>query len=272
MRGPTMSSTSPAAAITPWRRACPGSEPWPSSGRISDESARGREPRVRGAGRERRGGGGRRVRARLRPPPRRLRRGQGRTPGGGAEHRAERARALPSGGSVRWRPGEAGPPPHRPRGEGPACRREDGDGRRDPRHGGRASGRPQRGRAAAPPPAGGREPREGLNGAARLLLSPSATVGVRTYLSEPLALEPPRPGFVERIDHLGVASADNGAAVEAFVRRLGCPLESTQTDIEVRIAVESFTSDRYGVAYHARPPQPAGGARGACVTVGDCEL
>src|SRR3972149_2737261 len=223
MRGPTMSSTSPAAAITPRRRACPGSEPWPSSGRISDESARGREPRVRGAGRERRGGGGRRVRARLRPPPRRLRRGQGRTPGAGAEHRAEGARALPSGGSVRWRPGEAGAPPHRPRGEGP-------------------------------------------------LRPPSATVGATPSVSEPLALEPPRPGFVERIDHLGVASADNGAAVEAFVRRLGCPLESTQTDIEVRIAVERFTSDRYGVAYHARPPQPAGGARGACVTVGDCEL
>lgn len=116
------------------------------------------------------------------------------------------------------------------------------------------------------------EPREGLNGAARLLLSPSATVGVRTYLSEPLALEPPRPGFVERIDHLGVASADNGAAVEAFVRRLGCSLESTQTDVEVQIAVESFTSDRYGVAYHARPPAPVGGLRVAFVTVGDCEL
>jgi hypothetical protein len=50
---------------------------------------------------------------------------------------------------------------------------------------------------------------------------------VRTYLSEPLPLETSRGGFVERIDHLGVASADNSAAVEAFATRLGCAIEST---------------------------------------------
>lgn len=116
------------------------------------------------------------------------------------------------------------------------------------------------------------EPRSGLNGARRLPLSPDATAGVRTYLSEPLGLEAARPGFVERIDHLGVASADNGAAIDAFCNRLGCPLESTQTDMEVQIAVESFTSDRYGAVYHARPPEPVGGLRVAFVTVGDCEL
>lgn len=113
---------------------------------------------------------------------------------------------------------------------------------------------------------------KGLNGTRRLLLSPEATAGVRTYLSEPIPLEPPRPGLVERIDHLGVASADNGAAIEAFVRRLGCPLESTQTDVEAQIAVESFTSDKYGVVYHTRPPEPVGGLRVAFVTVGDSEL
>jgi methylmalonyl-CoA epimerase len=79
-------------------------------------------------------------------------------------------------------------------------------------------------------------------------------------------------GRVERIDHLGVASRDNAEALQAFSGRLGFPVESTQTDIEVTIAVESFTSDRYGVRYHTRPPRTAGGLRVAFVTIGDCEL
>jgi len=115
-------------------------------------------------------------------------------------------------------------------------------------------------------------PSDGLGGARRLLLSREAMAGVRTYLSEPLRIEPSSGGPIERIDHLGVASCDNEAAIEVFSRRLGCPLESTQTDSEVRIAIESFTSDKYGVVYHTRQPEPAGGLRVAFVTVGDCEL
>ncbi len=115
-------------------------------------------------------------------------------------------------------------------------------------------------------------PSEGLNGARRLLLAPEATLGVRTYLTEPLPLERSHGDVVERIDHLGVASADNRAAIDVFSRRLGCALESTQTDIEVQIAVESFTSDTYGVIYHTRQPEPAGGLRVAFMTIGDCEL
>ena len=38
------------------------------------------------------------------------------------------------------------------------------------------------------------------------------------------------------------------------------------------MAVESFTSDKYGVVYHTRPPEPVGGLRVTFVTVGDCEL
>ncbi|HEV8640678.1 MAG TPA: VOC family protein [Methylomirabilota bacterium] len=113
---------------------------------------------------------------------------------------------------------------------------------------------------------------DGLGGGRRLLLAPEATAGVRTYLSEPLALDRGGGGPVERIDHLGVASADNDAALEVFTRRLGCALESTQTDLEVHVAIESFTSDKYGVVYHTRPPAPAGGLRVAFVTVGDSEL
>ena len=121
-------------------------------------------------------------------------------------------------------------------------------------------------------PAAEAEPSAGLLGTGRGRLARAATWGVRTYLSEPLTLARTRSGWVELIDHLGVASADNAAAIDAFVTRLGCPLESTQTDMEVSIAVESFTSDTYGVVYHTRPPQTVGGLRVVFVTVGDCEL
>lgn len=125
---------------------------------------------------------------------------------------------------------------------------------------------------AAGIPIAGPEPSDGLNGARRWLLSPEATLGVRTYLTEPLPLERSHGAVVERIDHLGVASPDNQAAIDVFSTRLGCALESSQTDIEVQIAVESFTSDTYGVVYHTRPPEPVGGLRVAFITVGDCEL
>ena len=126
--------------------------------------------------------------------------------------------------------------------------------------------------AAAGIAAVGAEPAPGLQSTRRWLLEPQTTCGVGTYLAEPLRLDRTGGGWVERIDHLGVASADNGEAIRTFVGRLGCPLESTQTDYEVQIGVESFTSDKYGVVYHTRPPQPVGGLRVAFVTVGDCEL
>lgn len=116
-------------------------------------------------------------------------------------------------------------------------------------------------------------PAPGLAGGRRAALAPEATAGVRIWLTEPLvAGAAPADGAVERIDHLGVASADNEAALDLFTRRLGFPLESTQTDLEVLMAVETFTSDRYGVVHHAREPQAVGGLRVAFVTVGDCEL
>jgi catechol 2,3-dioxygenase-like lactoylglutathione lyase family enzyme len=95
---------------------------------------------------------------------------------------------------------------------------------------------------------------------------------VLTVLTEPVDLPGAGDGRVERLDHVGVASADNRGAVDAFVGTLGATLESTQTDLEVAIAVESFTSDKYGAVYHTRAPEPVGGLRVAFVTVGDCEL
>jgi methylmalonyl-CoA/ethylmalonyl-CoA epimerase len=103
-------------------------------------------------------------------------------------------------------------------------------------------------------------------------LDPVETSGVRIRLAPPLGLGLGASEWAERIDHVGIASADNQAAITTFCQRFGCPLESQQTDMEVQIAVESFTSDRYGVVYHTRPPVPVGGLRVAFVTTGDCEL
>ena len=113
----------------------------------------------------------------------------------------------------------------------------------------------------------------GLRGAGRILLDPAATGGVVTYLSEPLALPVAAAGGeVERIDHLGVASADNGAAVAVFARKLGWPVESTQTDVEISTKTEAFTSDKYGVVYRNHQPEFIGGLRVAFITIGDLEL
>lgn len=103
-------------------------------------------------------------------------------------------------------------------------------------------------------------------------LDPAQTAGVRVRLSPGLGLGTGRTDHVERLDHIGIASADNQEAVSTFSDRLGCPVESRQTDMEVQIAVESFTSDRYGVVYHSRAPVPVGGLRVAFLTTGDCEL
>lgn len=112
----------------------------------------------------------------------------------------------------------------------------------------------------------------GLQGKRRLGLDSAATVGVRTFLVEPLEIERSRSPLIERIDHLGIASADNQAAIDVFSRRMGVPVESQQTDMEVQTSIESFTSDKYGVVYHSRQPNVLGGLRVAFLTVGDCDL
>ena len=126
--------------------------------------------------------------------------------------------------------------------------------------------------AAAGVPAASSAPARGLAGRKTLALERSATVGVRTYLTENLELKPHTGGPVERIDHLGVASTDVGEDERVFTGKLGFPVESRQTDMEVSMAVESFTSDKYGVVYHSRAPEPIGGLRVCFITVGDFEL
>ncbi len=112
----------------------------------------------------------------------------------------------------------------------------------------------------------------GLQGGRKRALDPAATAGVRTVLVEPLEIAPSRSPLIERIDHIGIASADNRAAIEIFSNRMGLPVESQQTDMEVQTSIESFTSDKYGVVYHSRQPKVLGGLRVAFLTVGDCDL
>jgi catechol 2,3-dioxygenase-like lactoylglutathione lyase family enzyme len=112
----------------------------------------------------------------------------------------------------------------------------------------------------------------GIDGARQIALQLDATSGVRLRISQPVTLAVGASRRVDRIDHLGVAVPDNEKAGEAFTAKLGCPVESTQTDVEVQMAVESFTSDKYGVVYHNRPPQPVGGLRVRFLTAGDFDL
>lgn len=122
------------------------------------------------------------------------------------------------------------------------------------------------------PQAGEARAGTGLDGRRELRLARRATCGVRTRLCEPLDAAPAGGDRIQRIDHLGVASADNNAATNVFSGRLGLPVESTQTDLEVHTATETFTSDRYGVVYHNRPARIVGGLRVSFITIGDCEL
>lgn len=121
-------------------------------------------------------------------------------------------------------------------------------------------------------PMAGGELTPGIDGVRQIELDFNATCGVRVRVCEPISDARGKSPHVERVDHLGVASSDNNYAGAVFTGNLGCPVESTQTDMEVQMAVESFTSDKYGVVYHNRPPRPVGGLRVSFLTAGDFEL
>ncbi|MSQ62673.1 MAG: hypothetical protein EXR33_02350 [Betaproteobacteria bacterium] len=125
-------------------------------------------------------------------------------------------------------------------------------------------------RAAGLPTAGSLS--KGLDGKAQISLAPAATSGVRVRFTEPLGLAPARSDIVERIDHIGVASADNRSARATFIDRLGCVYESQQTDSEVETISENFTSDTHRYIFHTRPSRLVGSMRVTFITVGDCEL
>lgn len=111
----------------------------------------------------------------------------------------------------------------------------------------------------------------GPDGKRYVIIEPEETIGIRTRFIEPLDI-PSTDGPAYKIHHLGIATDDNDVTVRVFADNLGCPIDSTQTDTEVRHVTESFVSDKYGAIYHARPPEILGGLRGVFITVGDCEL
>ncbi len=149
---------------------------------------------------------------------------------------------------------------------GPGDRFVDGETRTGVHHIGLDFGPQQPGVATAG------EPRSGLDGGIRQGLALVETLGVRIFLTGPIDIPPGSGAMVERIDHLGVACVNNQAAIGVFSGRMGLPVESQQTDIQVETAIESFTSDKYGVVYHSRAPHVVGGLRVAFLTAGDCEL
>ena len=111
----------------------------------------------------------------------------------------------------------------------------------------------------------------GVGGKRFVAVEPGETVGIRTRFIEPLDI-PSADGPTYKIDHLGIASDDNDAGVRVFIDNLGCPLDSTQTDVEVRVVTESFISDKYDLVYHSRPPEILGGLRDVFIDIGDCAL
>ena len=111
----------------------------------------------------------------------------------------------------------------------------------------------------------------GVGGKRFATVEPKETVGIRTRFTEPLDI-PSAGGPTYKIDHLGIASDDNDAGVRVFIDNLGCPLDSTQTDVEVRVVTESFISDKYDLVYHSRPAEILGGLRDVFIDIGDCAL
>ena len=80
---------------------------------------------------------------------------------------------------------------------------------------------------------------KGPDGKRYVNINPKATVGIRTRFIEPLDI-PSADGAAYKIDHLGIATDDNDATVRVFTNNLGCPIDSTQTDVEIRNITESF--------------------------------
>jgi catechol 2,3-dioxygenase-like lactoylglutathione lyase family enzyme len=113
-----------------------------------------------------------------------------------------------------------------------------------------------------------------LGGGDAAVVKREQSAGVRLRLTTSLAGQraPGTSGYVQRFDHIGVAT-DRYAETEAFfVGHLGYRVESRQTDVEVEMSIESFTSDKYGVIYHNRAPRQVGGGKVIFISMGDTEI
>ena len=85
----------------------------------------------------------------------------------------------------------------------------------------------------------------GINGAQQIQVPEKLTQGVFSRFTSITNLRGNSTEFVERMDHIGIASNSNIIAESIFSGKLGLPVESRQTDMEVKVSMESFTSDKY---------------------------
>ena len=122
------------------------------------------------------------------------------------------------------------------------------------------------------------EQSKGSGGRAALWSDPATTIGIPLQFVEASAdlrfKEPAKPGFIERVDHLGIAAHSSDKAREIYVSGLGWPLECTQTDFEFFVPVEITSNDKYGATSHTRPPiaRVGSGLIALFVTVSDLDL
>lgn len=119
---------------------------------------------------------------------------------------------------------------------------------------------------------------KGSGGREALWSDPATTIGIPLQFVEAAAdlqfKEPAKPGFVERVDHLGIAAHSGDKASQIYVDGLGWPLECTQTDSEFLVPIEITSNDKYGATSHTRAPIPrvGSGLIALFVTVSDLDL
>jgi len=116
---------------------------------------------------------------------------------------------------------------------------------------------------------------EEVDDAGRFLLSREATGGIRTYLVARRERAGFEPGFVRRVDHLGIMGTDNRKALDVFCDRLGCVLTGEQVDTEIRTSTEHFVYTTNGTVHthvYNRPAEFVASVHDLFIRVGDCDL
>jgi catechol 2,3-dioxygenase-like lactoylglutathione lyase family enzyme len=114
-----------------------------------------------------------------------------------------------------------------------------------------------------------------LDAAGRYLLSRQATGGIRTYLVERRDRGGFEPGFLRRVDHIGIMGTDNQQARDVYCDRLGCVLTGEQVDTEIRTSTEHFVYTANGTVHtvvYNRPAEFVASVHDLFIRVGDCDL
>lgn len=114
-----------------------------------------------------------------------------------------------------------------------------------------------------------------LDGGTRYLLSTKATNGIKTYISSKVDRKSSIPGFIDRIDHLGIMGTDNPICIDTYCSRLGMELTGEQFDTEIQTPVEHFvyrTKRTERVVTHTRQSQLVANVHDLFILVGDFDL